>query len=147
MKVKINSNKGNRLAFQSLLVFRVLLGLSLFMKGIQFTKQQVLLREMFAASEKLGEYFWLQTIIPWLNLIGGFLIVIGLFTRLSCLLNIPLLLGAVIFVNSKKGPFAGENELAYSVVVLVFLVFYLWEGAGPVSLDRWLRNKSGGAAM
>jgi uncharacterized membrane protein YphA (DoxX/SURF4 family) len=126
--------------YRVLVVFRIALGLALFIKGIQFVQDKSSLQHVFKDSLILQEYFWLQTIIPWLNLLCGFFIIIGLYTRLSVLLQIPILIGAIVFVNTKKGVFAGESELAFSIVILVLLLFFLFEGAGPFSLDRLIRR-------
>lgn len=126
--------------FKFLVVFRVFLGLGLFIKGLQFIKDKSLLNQVFKESLILQDYFWLETIIPWLSLLCGFFIIIGLYTRLSALLQIPVLAGAIIFVHAKKGIYAGESELAFSIVVLVMLLFFLFEGSGAFSLDRWMRR-------
>jgi len=68
------------------------------------------------------------------------MLIAGLFTRLSVLLQVPVLFGAVFFVNSKGSIFAGESDLLFSVIVLLLLLFFLIEGGGPFSLDNALRN-------
>jgi len=62
--------------------------------------------------------------------------VIGLFTRIAVILQIPILIGAIIFVNTKSGVYSGESDLLFSVIVLVLLLFFLVEGGGPYSVDR-----------
>jgi uncharacterized membrane protein YphA (DoxX/SURF4 family) len=85
---------------------------------------------------------WLSTLIPWIHLLGGSLIIAGLFTRAAALIQIPILLGAVFFVNAKKGVFAGESDLLFSIIILVLLFFFLLEGGGRLSLDNYFA-KSG----
>lgn len=79
-------------------------------------------------------------IITWLHLICGFLIIIGLFTRLATLLMIPILAGAVLFVNAQKGIFAAESEFGFSLIVLLMLVFFFIEGSGPLSLGNYFKK-------
>jgi hypothetical protein len=52
-------------------------------------------------------------------------------TRIAILFQIPILIGAVIFVNLPKGFFAVNSELGFSVLVLFLLVFFLFYGSGP----------------
>jgi len=122
-------------------VFRVILGLSLFFKGIQFIQDKSEIRKVFTESLVLREYFWLQTVIPWLNILCGFFIVIGLFTRLMTIIQIPIMIGAIVFVNSKHGAFEGESNLALSIVILVLLFFFLFVGGGNFAWDQVLRKE------
>ncbi len=87
----------------------------------------------------LGKY-----VIPWLHLLGGAMILVGLFTRLWCLLQIPVLIGAMLLVNVRHGFFAGESDLLFSIIVFVLLLFFFIEGGGPLSLDNFLRRSSNG---
>ena len=119
-----------------LVVLRAGLGLCLFIKGIQFIYNSILLDQVFAGSLFLSKVSWLSTIIPYVHLLGGALIIAGLFTRFICLVHIPILLGAVFFVNMKQGFFSGGTDLPFSIIILMFLFFFLIEGGGYFSLDH-----------
>ena len=119
-----------------LVVFRVVLGLSLFIKGIQFIYNSILLNEIFAGSVFLSKFSWLSSVIPYIHLLGGALLIAGLFTRIICLIHIPVLLGAIFFVNMKQGFFSGGTDLPFSIIILLFLFFFLVEGGGYFSLDH-----------
>lgn len=123
-----------------LVFLRVALGLCLFIKGIGFIQNSVLLSDSISQTLFIKNASWLTTLIPWLHLLGGAMILAGLFTRLWCLVQIPILIGAIIFVNAKRGIFAGESDLMFSVIILILLVFFFIEGGGPLSLDNFLRN-------
>jgi len=69
---------------------------------------------------------WLPLVITWTHLLGGFLVIIGLFTRWAVLLQIPILLGAVIFINAPRGVFAAESEFGLALVILLLLIFFLF---------------------
>jgi len=122
-----------------LVVVRVALGLCLFVKGFSFIKNDALLEEYISSSSLGGieNLSWLTTIIPWVHLLGGTMIVAGLFTRLAALIQIPILIGAVFFVNSKSGIFGNESSLLFPIIVLVLLFFFLLEGSGLLSLDHY----------
>ena len=117
-----------------LVLLRVALGVSLMLKGISFISNSVNL-QLILQQSNLPSTTWLSSGIAWLHLLGGFFIIIGLFTRWAVLLQIPILLGAVIFVNAKQGVFTGQSELGLSLVILALLVFFFVEGGGPLSLD------------
>ncbi len=120
-----------------LVVLRVALGLCLFVKGFSFIQNSTLL-ELFVERSYFGSNAgWLITVIPWFHLLGGTLIVVGLFTRLAALIQIPILLGAVFFVNARQGIFAGESDLLFSIIILILLLFFLVEGGGFLSLDHY----------
>jgi uncharacterized membrane protein YphA (DoxX/SURF4 family) len=76
------------------------------------------------------------------HILGGPLIIAGLFTRFVCLLQLPVLLGAVIFVNYPKGflSIGSYLELWVSLLVLVALVVFMIFGAGRYSLDAKRRK-------
>lgn len=117
-----------------LVLLRVALGFSLMLKGISFISNSVNL-QLILQQSNLPSTNLLSSGIAWLHLLGGFLIVIGLFTRWAVLLQIPVLAGAVIFVNAKQGVFTGQSELGFSLVILALLIFFFLEGGGPLSLD------------
>jgi uncharacterized membrane protein YphA (DoxX/SURF4 family) len=78
------------------------------------------------------------------HILGGPLIAFGLFTRIVSLIQIPILIGAVIFVNYPKGFLSMGNhmELEISVVVLVGLVVFIIFGAGKYSIDAKRRREA-----
>jgi uncharacterized membrane protein YphA (DoxX/SURF4 family) len=123
-----------------LVTIRALLGLSLMVKGIQFIKNDAELEQLINQTSVSQNFLWLNTLIPWLHLLGGSMILAGLFTRLSVLLQIPILLGAVFFVNSKYSHLANGPDLTFSILVLLMLLFFLVEGGGIFSLDNGLRT-------
>lgn len=125
-----------------LVVLRAALGLCLFLKGVWFIENNVILTGAISQSSFIQNASWLNTIIPWLHLLGGAMILVGLFTRFWCLTQLPILIGAIIFVNAKQGLFAGESDLLFSIITFVLLIFFFIEGGGPLSLDNFLRNPS-----
>jgi len=126
---------GNKHHPKWLVAIRVVLGFCLFIKGFGFIQNQAALHDLIVMTSLKDQANWLATIIPWIHLLGGSLIVVGLLTRLSVLLQIPILIGAVFFVNAKMG-FYG-SDLLFSIIILLLLIFFLVEGGGPLSLDHY----------
>lgn len=124
-----------------LIILRVLLGLALFFRGIQFIRDNSILVRAIESTSTLKELDWLQMIIPWVHLLGGLFILIGIFTRWAIVFQIPVVVGAIVFVNAKKGLFAGSSELVFSIVVLVLLIVFLVEGDGFLSWKKMLRKE------
>ena len=124
---------------RALLFLRIALGTALTFKGISFISDMMSFRALLAASSFNFLPDWMALVITWIHLLCGFLITIGLFTRLSALLQIPILIGAV-FVNAPTGFFTPGSELIFSLLILVLLIFFLFEGGGELSLDEFIKT-------
>ncbi|HEY4874589.1 MAG TPA: DoxX family protein [Puia sp.] len=124
-----------------LVVLRVALGISLFVKGIFFMMNAVTLQELISSDTVTSKGLnWLPLFITWAHLLGGFLIIIGLFTRVAVIFQIPILIGAVIFIMAKEKMFGPGSELLFAFVILVLLFLFLIEGSGPISLDNYFAS-------
>jgi putative oxidoreductase len=131
-----------------LVIIRIGLGLFLMAKGINFMRDSTLLDRIMYGNAALvnNDTHWLPIIITWANLLGGLMILLGLWTRLVALLQVPILIGAIIFINVQKGGFAPESELGLAILTLLLVMFFLVEGSGPLSLDTYFeRNKEHGS--
>jgi putative oxidoreductase len=126
-----------------LVIVRVGLGLCLLLKGITFMSNTALLDQLLSGGPWAGSAGWLAILITWANLLGGFMLTVGLMTRFVCLLQLPILVGAIVFINSQKGGFASGSELALAIVVLLLLILFLIEGSGPLSLDGYFSRNRG----
>lgn len=120
-----------------LVVLRVALGFCLFAKGIVFMSNTVMLEELLQGSPMADNAGMLSIAITWANLLAGFLLIVGLFTRWVALIQIPILAGALVFINSQKSGFAAGSEWGLALVVLLLLIFFLIVGSGPLSLDHY----------
>ena len=79
-------------------------------------------------------------LIPWVHLLGGFLIAVGLFTRWAALAQVPILIGAIFFVNATGGVHISNPELILSVAVLILAVVFVVKGSGVVSADEYFNS-------
>lgn len=124
-----------------LIIFRVALGFILFYKGftfIQGSSHLELLVQSRGLSDKSSHF--LAFIIPWVHLLGGFFLIIGLITRWAAIAQLPILVGAVFFVNAAGGVHTSNYELILSVIVLVLLVVFVIKGSGILSADEYFRS-------
>jgi len=124
-----------------LVLLRIALGAMLFLKGIAFISDSSRLQEIIGYS-KLSSRFnpLLADVIAWVHLIGGLFILCGLLTRLVSLIQIPILVGAVFFVNLPNFTINGSSELALSIMMLLLLVVFVVEGSGRISADEYFRT-------
>ncbi len=124
-------------------IFRIILGVFITFKGFEFLFN---LESLESTTEGINMYFSgaaLAHYIVFAHALGGPLIVFGLFTRVVCAMQIPILVGAIIFVNYDKGflHIGSHMELYLSVIVLVGLVIFMVFGAGKYSLDEKRRRE------
>jgi uncharacterized membrane protein YphA (DoxX/SURF4 family) len=125
-----------------LIIVRIALGLCLFIKGISFMNNAVFLSQLLAGSVMSKSIDWLPLLITWVHLLGGFLIIVGLLTRWAVLIQIPILIGAVVFTLTRRGSFS-DTEPVFALVILLLLCFFLIEGSGPLSLDNYFQKNKG----
>ncbi|MFC2175599.1 DoxX family protein [Bacteroidota bacterium] len=113
-------------------IVRVVFGGFLFYKGLFFVKSASYLVEIAQPFGIDGlSYFTIQT-VPMFHIVGGVLIAIGLLTRLTAAIHVPLLAGALV-VNL-IGNLDMSNLLQASVALLL-CCFFLFYGSGKHSLD------------
>jgi putative oxidoreductase len=119
---------------------RIVLGMVLLIKGITFivNKEQVI--QLISGNE-----YWVLHYIIAHYVIGGYIvcgiaIILGLFTRLVVLFELPALLGSIIFVDLHKGLLAINSEISYSIIILTLLLFFLLYGSGKFSIDYYIQT-------
>lgn len=123
-----------------LVVLRAALGVFLFIKGISFMVNEAVLERVLQGTSFSERSAVVAIIVTWAHLLGGFLIIIGLLTRWAVLVQIPIVLGAIFFINMQRETFGAGSELPFAVVILLLLILFLVEGGGPISLDNWFRH-------
>ena len=123
-------------------IFRIALGIFITYKGLEFITHMNELENTTAGITSWFAGAVLAHYIIFAHILGGPLIIAGLFTRIVCLMQLPILVGAVFFVNAPKGHLAIGNhmELWVSLVVLVGLIVCMIFGAGRFSLDAKRRR-------
>ncbi len=123
-------------------IFRMVLGIFITYKGLFFITHMNEL-EMTASGVNVAfAGVVLSHYIVFAHILGGPLIFFGLFTRIVCLIQLPILIGAVIFVNLPQGFLSiGNMELWASIVVLAGLVVFMIFGAGRYSIDAKRRKE------
>lgn len=121
-------------------ILRIVLGVCLIYKGIDFIQHKDQLEAYFAQSDTLKKLTWSIGMLPWIHIIGGIFILLGLLTRAMSLIQIPFVLGAVVFVNINDEAKGAQSELPFSFLILVLVIVFFIEGGGFMSLDNYLRK-------
>lgn len=125
-----------------LVIFRVVLGVFVTYKGFEFMFNIEYLQSTMAGMDVMFSGAAIAHYVIFAHALGGPLIFFGLFTRFASLIQIPILIGAVIFVNYPKGFLSVGNhmELEISIIVLIGLTVFTVLGAGKYSLDERRRK-------
>jgi putative oxidoreductase len=123
-------------------IFRILLGVFITYKGVIFAMNIQSLEmsisgvNMFFTGVAMAHY------VIFAHLLGGPLIVLGLLTRIMCLVQLPILIVAVAFINSKEFMSVGNRmEFEASLIVLIGLIVFMVFGAGKFSIDEKRRQE------
>ncbi|HVU97475.1 MAG TPA: DoxX family membrane protein [Puia sp.] len=118
-------------------IVRILLGAFLCYKGVDFLMNMGVMLGLITNRMSFGAFteMLMGNYVSFAQILGGILLILGVLTRFACLLNIPVLLGAVFFVNtSLYRPF---SESLLAVLVLLLLILFLVVGNGPVQLLKF----------
>ena len=117
-------------------IIRMFLGLALAIRGgLIMTNPETIL--------ELGvgrEYFVWVSLIGIAHLAGGILLLLGFWTRLAALIQIPILLSAIFFVYDYSDLMMGGQSLELAVLVLVLLCVFLIYGPGKYSMKSKFSN-------
>ncbi|HEX7904985.1 MAG TPA: DoxX family protein [Chitinophagaceae bacterium] len=125
-------------------IVRIALGIFLCYKGVEFLQDMSATMSLVSNNISFGSFTLLLVghYIVFAHVLGGALLVLGMLTRFACLIQIPVLLGAIIFVNSKGGVWQPFSELWLSVLVFLLLIYFLVVGNGPFTLYKIVENPS-----
>jgi putative oxidoreductase len=119
-------------------IIRIALGIFLCYKGVDYLRNTSDLISLMKNTSPFSEFMIILIghYITFAHIIGGFFLTIGMFTRAACIIQIPILIGAVIFVNigATRDAFSPYSELFLSIIVLLLLIYFLIIGNGPLSV-------------
>lgn len=117
-------------------IVRIALGVFLISKGVEFANNSSTLSAVVARQLPFSGLLLLLLThyIIFAHIAGGFLVAVGLLTRLACAVQVPILLGALFFVNWDVTEHFGGVLL--TLLVLALLILFVIVGNGPWSLER-----------
>jgi uncharacterized membrane protein YphA (DoxX/SURF4 family) len=127
-------------------LLRMYLGVGLLVKGVLFASDPEQLARLTSEGHMDGWAALIQHYIVPAHVVGGVMLAMGLLTRIAAIVNLPALLGAVLFVHTPAGLFSRTPGFEFSLFVLFVLVLIAWYGGGRWSLDHRLFAPAPGAA-
>lgn len=114
---------------------RVYLGAGLFFRGLVLLLTDTGLQQFADGTTPSLTISGLATYVMLAHLVGGALLVVGLYTRLAAFVQLPVLVGAVVLVHWQNGLLSANQSLEFSALVLFLLVLVVLFGGGKWSLD------------
>lgn len=123
-------------------ILRMALGVFLLFKGIEFGRNSIMLNELMKGQVPFNELLLLIVghYVVFAHIMGGFLLAVGLLTRFACIIQIPILIGAIIFVHDDLTNHF--SQIILSLIILGLLVYFTIIGSGPWSLDRTFEKEA-----
>jgi uncharacterized membrane protein YphA (DoxX/SURF4 family) len=116
---------------------RIALGAFLCYKGVDFLMNMGTMLDLITNRMSFGSFtsMLMSNYIAFAHILGGILLILGALTRFACLIQIPILLGAIFFVKSDLyRPF---SALAMPIIVLLLLILFLVVGNGKWSFLKF----------
>ena len=125
----------------AVLLFRVILGGALFIKGVDFVRNKVVLKQVISETDYLDKFSFLEVAIPWIHILGGLFIAIGLYTRIVIFVQIPIVIGAIFVLLNTKNTSYQSPEMIFAVIIFIMLLIYLKFGDGFYSWRNLIHNE------
>jgi uncharacterized membrane protein YphA (DoxX/SURF4 family) len=123
-------------------LIRIYLGVGLMVRGALFISNPEILLEFLKRTNSWLLPLAISQYIVAAHLCGGILLALGLGTRVAAAVQIPPLLGAVLFVHIGEGLLTAGQSLEFAALVLAMLGTFSIFGAGRVSLDSWIATRN-----
>lgn len=125
-------------------IIRIALGVFLVWRGVVFLENMGAELGRISYYVSWGSFFLLSIghLIVFAHLLGGVLLVLGVLTRFACIIQIPILIGAILFAGSPGGLWTPAATLLMAILVLALLIYFLIAGNGRFSFDSYMNKTS-----
>ncbi|MFB5945031.1 DoxX family protein [Albibacterium profundi] len=124
-------------------ILRIALGIFIFIKGVLFIADTNSVLRLLEDTAFQPNAWAIIHYVAFAHLVGGIFIAFGLLTRIFVVFQLPILIGAVFFVNLTNGLSYLNSELWVSVLVLILLLVFLvvGSGSGTYSTDGLIKRR------
>lgn len=121
-------------------LLRIYLGIALFTKGVYFMGHMDTVLGLLEVGRVPFASLLLAHYIALAHVGGGLLLTLGLLTRAAALVQVPVLVGALVFVQMRAGMLMINQGVDLAAFVLVGLLVFSLRGARRLSVDSWLER-------
>jgi putative oxidoreductase len=120
-------------------IVRIALGAFLCYKGVEYLYNMGTMLNLITNKMAFGSFsaMLMSNYIAFAHLLGGILLIMGVLTRFACLIQLPILLGAIFFINLSPDMYRPFTEVALAIIVFLLLVLFLIIGNGRWSLLKF----------
>lgn len=124
-------------------ILRIALGIFLCYKGVEFLTNMGNMLSLMTNKMSFGSFtsVLMSNYIAFAHILGGILLILGVLTRFACILQIPILIGAIFFINGSPDMYRPFSQLLLTIVVLLLLICFLIVGNGRLSLLKFSDDK------
>lgn len=125
------------------LLLRVTIGMAFFLHGAQkvfgwFGGSGLEKWSEYLATKNYSKFTAISA--AYIEMIAGFLLIIGAFTKASAISMIVFMLFAVAIAHWEKGYFSQKGGYEYQLLLIVSCIIVLMLGGGEYSVDKYLFN-------
>jgi len=135
-RIKALNKWANAHTYYLLDLVRAALGIFLILKGVDFMSDAEAMALVMDPFRELPGSMMIMHYVAAAHFVGGFFIIVGLLTRWSVALQLPIMIGAIL--TNFLGVMVLSN-LVQACVVFLVLIFFLLYGSGKHSLDYYLK--------
>jgi len=135
----LNMERLRRINFFEL-IFRVVIGLFLILDGMHILSHVVQLEALFKQTMSITMADFIITFIGVAHLLGGTFIILGFFTRVVIIIQIPAILAEMYYIQPPNS-FLGSWEIRASAILMVLMVLLFLNNSGSFSLDYLRKRK------
>ena len=126
-------------------LLRMYLGLGLLIRGMLFIADANSFLDLIGAnSSAMLRSTVLLHYVALSHLLGGFMLLTGLLSRVGALIQIPILVGAVFVEEMAGGLTAGTQGFEIAMLTLFLLILIFLYGSGELSSDHYFFKRTSG---
>ncbi|HTI12453.1 MAG TPA: DoxX family membrane protein [Puia sp.] len=120
-------------------ILRIALGIFLCYKGVEFLTNMGTMLGLMTTKMSFGSFtaVLMSNYISFAHILGGILLILGVLTRFACILQIPILIGAIFFINASPDMYRPFSQLLLAILVLLLLICFLIVGNGKLAFLKF----------
>ena len=120
-------------------ILRIALGVFLCYKGVEFLTNMSDMLALMTSRMSFGSFtsVLMSNYISFAHILGGILLILGVLTRFACILQIPIMIGAIFFINASPDMYRPFSQLLLAILVLLLLILFLIVGNGKLAFLKF----------